>query len=106
MDPFGTHTLFTATVGLWASAPSGTLALAYTDQAVVYGLSVGVGSNWPGPYTGYVDNVLLSFNNANGTVIDDNFEMPVPEPAALLLWAAAMTLLGVRYAWHTPQKQV
>jgi hypothetical protein len=67
----------------------------YTANAVIYGLSVGVGSMWPADYYGYVDNVLLSFSGGEGPVIDDNFELPtpVPEPATLFLLGSGLATL-------------
>jgi hypothetical protein len=67
----------------------------YTADAVVYGLSVGVGSMWPADYYGYVDNVFLSFDG-NAPVIDDNFELPspVPEPATMLLLGPGIAFLA------------
>ncbi|MBU0544154.1 MAG: PEP-CTERM sorting domain-containing protein [Proteobacteria bacterium] len=64
----------------------------YSDDAVVYGLSVGVGSYWPANYLGYADTVYLAFNNGS-PVIDDNFEFPVPEPSTLLLLLSGIATL-------------
>lgn len=63
----------------------------YSENAIVYGISLGVGSNWLGTYVGYVDNILLSFTtganeeSSTYTVLNDNFELPVPEPSTMLL---------------------
>jgi hypothetical protein len=65
----------------------------YSENAVVYGLSVGVGSYWPANYLGYADTVYLAFNGSS--VIDDNFEFPVPEPSTLLLLLSGMAALSV-----------
>jgi hypothetical protein len=66
----------------------------YSENAVVYGLSVGVGSYWPANYLGYADTVYLAFNDS-APVIDDNFEFPVPEPSTLLLLLSGMATLSV-----------
>ena len=60
----------------------------------VYGLSVGVGSNWPDQYQGYADWVRLAFNDEDAVFA--NFELPetvVPEPATVALVATG--LLGL-----------
>jgi hypothetical protein len=63
----------------------------YSANAYVYGIGVGVGSFWPDRYVGYVDNVLLAFNNGV-PVVNDNFE--VPEPSSLDLLAYGLALLA------------
>jgi hypothetical protein len=62
---------------------------------VVYGIGVGVGSSWPYPYDGFVDNVKLAFNNQS--TIYDNFELDpavAPEPGTLALLATGLAGLG------------
>lgn len=104
MPDFGTNTLLGRSVSSWASSASDSgITLPYSSDAVVYGLSVGVGSYWPGKYKGYVDNVLLSFNGTDGSTkvaINDNFELPVPEPATLLLLCSGLAFLAVRRKRH------
>jgi len=80
----------------------------YTDAATVYGLSVGVGSNWPYPYSGFADNIFLSFDNSNGIVISDNFELPapVPEPSTLLLLISGMAILTAGRRWSIKLRQI
>lgn len=71
------------------------------SDAEVYGISLGVGSNWPDKYEGYVDWVKLAFNG--GESQDDyavwaNFELPettVPEPATVGLVATGLVGLGI-----------
>jgi hypothetical protein len=78
----------------------------YGSDAYVYGVSVGVGSMWPGVYTGYVDNVLVSLNGDKG--IYDNFELgaPVPEPATLLLFGSGMGIMALGRRWRKKGSKV
>jgi len=101
MQNFGTNTLLADTISDWASGgwaaglDSDVSKIFYSDSAFVYGLSVGAGSSWPGDYLGYVDNIYLAFNG--NVVLDDNFELPVPEPSTwLLLGTGIATLLAGR----------
>ncbi|MEK7381220.1 MAG: PEP-CTERM sorting domain-containing protein [Gemmatimonadota bacterium] len=65
----------------------------------VYGMSVGVGSNWPDQYQGYVDWVRLSFDGDEDDAVFANFEFPettVPEPGTMVLLSTG--LLGLSAA--------
>lgn len=90
IDPFFPHPLMTATAPSWGD---GSHCYAPND-AVIWGISVGVGSNWPNEYLGYADNVQLKFANAADFIVNDNFELPVPIPApatwALMVLGAVM----------------
>jgi hypothetical protein len=84
------------TVSEWASGY-------YSNDAYIYGLSVGVGSMWPYAYNGFVDNVYLTFSDSTGnitTVLNDNFELPVPEPATLLLFGSGMGIMALGRRWR------
>ncbi len=59
----------------------------------VTGVAVGVGSQWPGRYRGYVDNVVLGFGGAT-PVMAANFEV-VPEPSTWAMMAAGLLGVGV-----------
>ncbi len=60
----------------------------------VIGIAVGVGSQWPLPWDGAVDNVRMSFSGTQ--VINANFDVTtVPEPSTYLLMGAGLLALGV-----------
>lgn len=63
----------------------------------VIGVAVGVGSQWPLPYHGYVDNVQLGFAGQSGLALDANFDITstVPEPSTYALMAVGLAALGV-----------
>ncbi len=94
---YGTNTLKAVSTSTWTTLSD--IEHPYSSQAVIYGISVGVGSYWLNDYKGYVDNVTLSFNSS-GKVVEDNFELPVPEPATLLLLCSGLAFLAVRRKWH------
>ncbi|MCC6930007.1 MAG: PEP-CTERM sorting domain-containing protein [Gemmatimonadaceae bacterium] len=66
-------------------------------DAVVYGIGVGLGSNWPHAYKAFADNVTLGFNNDPVLAVHDNFELQsstTPEPATMLLLGSGLAGIG------------
>jgi hypothetical protein len=74
-----------------------------SSSVQVIGIAVGVGSQWPLPYHGYVDNVRMGFSGQNGLALDANFDFVptfttnavVPEPSTYALMAVGLALVGV-----------
>jgi hypothetical protein len=83
------------------------------SDAEVFGISLGVGSNWPDKYTGYADWVKLAFNggeNLGDYAVWSNFELPspdfhdfpettVPEPATVALLSCSTDSCFARFAF-------
>lgn len=66
-------------------------------DAVVYGIGIGVGSNWPHAYKAFADNVTLGFNNDPVLAVHDNFELRssvTPEPATMILLGSGLGGIG------------
>ncbi|WP_188055199.1 PEP-CTERM sorting domain-containing protein [Oryzomonas rubra] len=73
----------------------------YSSEAFVYGFGVGVGSYWPKDYTGYVDDIHLTFSDSEENY---NFEIPVPEPSPLLLMVLGVAFLMMgHFIWFRRQ---
>jgi PEP-CTERM motif-containing protein len=88
--------LRTASPATWGSPNN-----CYDSNAIVYGIGVGLGSNWPNPYEGFVDNVQLGFAGDESLTVWDNFELAdsntTPEPATLVLFGSGA--IGIGGAW-------
>jgi hypothetical protein len=70
----------------------------YSASAQVFGIMVGVGSAWPGPYQGFVDNVQLGFQGQPTFAVEDNFDYPavIAEPGSMALLSTGLfALVGV-----------
>ena len=73
--------------------PDGCLADA-NEQVV--GIAVGVGSQWPLPYHGFVDNVRMGFDGTEELAVDTNFDLvtATPEPSTWVLMATGLLVIG------------
>ena len=59
----------------------------------VIGIAVGLGSQWPLPYDGFVDNVRMGFGT-EPLAVNANFDV-VPEPSTYVLMGSGLLALGV-----------
>ena len=86
----GSDALQTYAIGGWVQN-------CYSASAEVYGIMIGVGSQWPGAYHAFLDNVQLGFGGANGFTVEDNFELPAtvaPEPTTFVLLGSGLLVLA------------
>jgi hypothetical protein len=83
----------TATTNAWSNG-----ANCLPSDAIVYGIGVGLGSNWPYSYHAFVDNVQLGFTEDPNLTVWDNFELATPtttpEPGTIALLASGLMGLG------------
>jgi len=95
------NTGFTQSADLQTYNIGGWIQNCYSSSAEVFGVMIGVGSSWPGPYHAFLDNVQLGFQGQSGFVVEDNFEFPTtvtPEPGVLgLLSTGLVAMAGVGY---------
>lgn len=66
-------------------------------DAKIIGIAVGVGSQWPLPYHGFVDNVRMGFGPNQTLALDANFDFvdTVPEPSTYALMGAGLLAIGI-----------
>jgi len=66
------------------------------DRVEVIGIALGVGSQWPLPYHGFVDNLRMGFQGQTSLAVDTNWDViPVPEPGSVALLAVGLGALGL-----------
>ncbi len=71
--------------------------LSGSSQQIVR-VAVGVGSQWPLPYNGFVDNVRMGFDDSEDRAVDANFDViattATPEPSTWALTVTGLLTLG------------
>lgn len=89
---------------VWSGVPIGSTLDAlfgasgcFSHNVSVLGIGVGLGSQWPYSYEGFVDNVRMSFED--GQALDANFDfvptaVVVPEPTTFALMGVGVVALG------------
>lgn len=66
------------------------------NRVEVIGVAVGVGSQWPLPYHGFVDNLRMGFGTEGTLAVNTNWDVrSVPEPTSLALLAIGLGALGL-----------
>ena len=67
-------------------------------DAQIVSIAVGVGSQWPLPYHGFVDNVQMGFDNSEELAVNTNFDVAptttAPEPSTWALMGTGLLALG------------